>query len=58
VQLTNVVPFLVEDEGKRSRHAGCFSYIVAKDSADENVIWVTEAWESVTSHDASLSLPQ
>lgn len=36
---------------------GCFSYIVAKDSADENVLWVTEVWDSATSHDASLSLP-
>jgi quinol monooxygenase YgiN len=36
---------------------GCFSYVVAKDTADENVIWVTEAWESVASHDASRSLP-
>lgn len=36
---------------------GCFSYIVAKDSVDENVLWVTEVWDSVTSHDASLSLP-
>jgi quinol monooxygenase YgiN len=36
---------------------GCFSYVVAKDSADENVLWVTEVWDSATSHDASLSLP-
>ena len=36
---------------------GCFSYVVAKDSADENAIWVTEVWDSVASHDASLSLP-
>jgi len=36
---------------------GCFSYVVAKDSADENAIWVTEVWDSITSHDASLSLP-
>jgi quinol monooxygenase YgiN len=36
---------------------GCFSYVVAKDSADENAIWVTEVWDSLTSHDASLSLP-
>jgi quinol monooxygenase YgiN len=36
---------------------GCFSYVVAEDSADENVIWVTEVWDSQTSHDASLSLP-
>lgn len=37
---------------------GCLSYVVAKDSADENVLWVTEVWDSVTSHDESLSLPQ
>ena len=36
---------------------GCFSYVVAKDAADENAIWVTEAWDSMASHDASLSLP-
>jgi quinol monooxygenase YgiN len=36
---------------------GCFSYVVAKDSANENVLWVTEVWDSATSHDASLSLP-
>jgi quinol monooxygenase YgiN len=36
---------------------GCVSYVVAKDSANENVLWVTEIWDSVASHDASLSLP-
>jgi quinol monooxygenase YgiN len=36
---------------------GCFSYVVAKDAADENVLWVTEVWDSGASHDASLSLP-
>ncbi len=36
---------------------GCFSYVVAKDAADENTIWVTEVWDSLASHDASLSLP-
>ena len=36
---------------------GCFSYVVAKDLADGNVIWVTEVWDSMASHDASLSLP-
>jgi quinol monooxygenase YgiN len=36
---------------------GCFSYIVAKDSADENAIWVPEIWDTIASHDASLSLP-
>ena len=36
---------------------GCVSYVVAKDAADENTLWVTEVWESMASHDASLSLP-
>lgn len=36
---------------------GCLSYVVAKDAADENVLWVTEVWESASSHDASISLP-
>jgi quinol monooxygenase YgiN len=36
---------------------GCFSYVVAKDAADENVVWVTEVWASQVSHDRSLSLP-
>ncbi len=36
---------------------GCLSYIVAEDTTDANAIWITEAWESETSHEASLSLP-
>jgi quinol monooxygenase YgiN len=36
---------------------GCLSYIVAKDADDANGIWITEAWESKASHDASLSVP-
>ena len=36
---------------------GCLSYIVAKDTTDPDVIWITEAWESKASHEASLSLP-
>jgi quinol monooxygenase YgiN len=36
---------------------GCLSYVVAKDAADENTMWVTEVWNSMASHDASLSLP-
>jgi len=36
---------------------GCLSYIVARDPADENALWVTEAWESRESHAASLHLP-
>jgi quinol monooxygenase YgiN len=36
---------------------GCLSYVVAKDATDENMIWVTEVWDSMGSHAASLSLP-
>jgi quinol monooxygenase YgiN len=37
--------------------AGCLSYIVARDSTDENAIWITEVWDSEASHKASLGLP-
>jgi len=36
---------------------GCLSYVIARDSADEDGIWVTEVWDNKASHDASLSLP-
>ena len=36
---------------------GCLSYVVARDPADANAIWITEVWESQASHDASLTLP-
>jgi quinol monooxygenase YgiN len=36
---------------------GCLSYVVARDSTDENAIWITEVWDSEASHKASLGLP-
>ena len=36
---------------------GCLSYVVAKDPADENAIWITEVWDSKPNHEASLKLP-
>ena len=42
--------------GVAANMPGCLSYIVAKDTSDVNSIWITEAWESQASHDASLSL--
>lgn len=36
---------------------GCLSYVVAKDPADADAIWITEVWDSQESHKASLSLP-
>ena len=35
---------------------GCLSYVVAHDPGDENVIWITEVWDSQASHTASLAL--
>lgn len=36
---------------------GCLSYVVAKDPAEPDAIWVTEVWESKAAHQASLQLP-
>ncbi len=36
---------------------GCLSYVVATDPAEADAIWITEAWDSQASHQASLSLP-
>ena len=40
-----------------ARMPGCLSYVVAKDAADANAIWITEVWDNKANHDASLSLP-
>jgi quinol monooxygenase YgiN len=37
--------------------SGCLSYVVAKDPADPDAIWITEVWDEERSHKASLSLP-
>jgi quinol monooxygenase YgiN len=36
---------------------GCLSYIIARDTADADAIWITEVWDSQASHQASLTLP-
>ena len=36
---------------------GCLSYIVAKDAADADALWITEVWTDKGSHAASLKLP-
>ena len=37
---------------------GCLSYVIARDPASEDGIWITEVWDSKDSHGASLQLPQ
>jgi quinol monooxygenase YgiN len=36
---------------------GCLSYVVAEDTTDADAIWITEVWDSQSSHKASLALP-
>lgn len=36
---------------------GCLSYIIAKDAARGDAIWITEVWTDIASHAASLGLP-
>jgi quinol monooxygenase YgiN len=36
---------------------GCLSYVIAADPADPDGLWITEVWDSQTSHKASLTLP-
>lgn len=36
---------------------GCLSYVVARDPADADALWVTEVWDSADSHRDSLTLP-
>lgn len=37
---------------------GCLSYVVARDPADADALWITEVWDSADSHRASLALPE
>ena len=36
---------------------GCMAYVIAEDATDPDALWITEVWDSATSHKASLSLP-
>jgi quinol monooxygenase YgiN len=49
-----LVALLQESSGEMP---GCLSYIVARDRADANAIWTTEAWATKEAHDTSLTLP-
>src|SRR5262245_18275273 len=58
-----VVPGLREQfiqllRGSATGMAGCLSYVVSRDTSDDNTIWVTEVWNNEHSHEASLSLPR
>lgn len=53
-QRDTLIDILLEGTGEMP---GCLSYIVARDPADADAIWITEVWDSSDSHRASLALP-
>ncbi|BBD39218.1 MULTISPECIES: putative quinol monooxygenase [Aminobacter] len=44
--------------GSTSAMPGCLSYVIARDPADADAIWISEVWDSSASHKASLQLPE
>ncbi|WP_083778390.1 putative quinol monooxygenase [Caulobacter segnis] len=36
---------------------GCLSYVIAKDPANADALWITEVWTTKEAHAASLKLP-
>jgi quinol monooxygenase YgiN len=52
-----MIAILLEGVANGPGMPGCLSYVIAKDPADANAIWITEVWDSQDSHKASLSLP-
>ena len=40
------------------RKVGCDLYIVSVSDVDDDLIWVSEVWQSKEHHDASLALPE
>jgi quinol monooxygenase YgiN len=52
-QRDTLIAILLEDVADMP---GCLNYVVARDPADPDAIWVTEVWDSQANHQASLSL--
>ncbi len=44
--------------GSTGTMPGCLSYVIARDPADADAIWITEVWDNRDSHKASLQLPE
>ena len=38
--------------------AWCLSYVIARDPASDDGIWITEVWDNKESHAASLGIPE
>lgn len=50
----NLIAILIEGT---ENLPGCLSYVIAEDKDNEHALWITEVWDSIESHTASLSLP-
>ena len=37
---------------------GCLSYVIADDTVDSDVLWITEVWTDEASHKSALQLPE
>lgn len=48
-----LIAILLEGTGNMP---GCLSYVIAKDTAEDDAIWITEVWDSQESHQNSLTL--
>jgi quinol monooxygenase YgiN len=44
--------------GETPHMPGCRSYVVARDTKDEDGVWITEVWDSAAQHKASLEIPE
>ena len=51
----DLIAILLEGTGSMP---GCLNYVVARDPADADGIWITEVWTDEASHRASLGLPE
>ena len=51
----DLIAILLEGTGSMP---GCLNYVVARDPADGDGVWITEVWTDEASHKASLGLPE
>ena len=48
---------LLEASKLVSKAKGCQLYLVSTDPTEENMVWITEVWDSQEDHDNSLKMP-
>jgi quinol monooxygenase YgiN len=53
-QRDELISILLEGTGQMP---GCLSYVIAKDPANADALWITEVWTDKDAHAATLKLP-